>query len=89
VLDNHRLAAGEITQAAIADPGVLELHARGLRPAELATRALDVRSVLLRAAGDVPRVANLPPLALEGPSVGLVRLGEEERYLERLVGAVR
>jgi hypothetical protein len=47
------------------------------------------RSVLVRAAGDVPRMANSPSPVLEGSSFGVVRLGQEECELERLARVVR
>src|ERR1043166_1105919 len=56
VLHDDRLAARQITERAVAHPGVLELHAGRLRAAELAARVLHVRAVGLRAPGDLPGV---------------------------------
>src|SRR6266550_231185 len=52
VLHNRRFAAGEVAERAVADPGVLELHARALRATELAARLLEVGLVRLGRAGD-------------------------------------
>src|SRR5881409_1694373 len=60
VLYHHRLAAGQVAERPVADPGVLELHARRLRAAELAARPLDVGAIGLRAARDLPGVPDTP-----------------------------
>src|SRR5881296_735343 len=67
VLDDDRLAARQVARRPIADPGVLKLHARRLRTAELAARSLDVGAVRLGGAGDLPRVTHAPAMVLEAP----------------------
>src|SRR5207244_7447803 len=81
----------------IADPRVLEFHARRLGTAELAARLLNVSAVRLGAAGNLARVSHPPPVALEVGPFRCVLLGlleaplalrvaveEVQRELERL-----
>src|SRR2546422_1635264 len=97
VLHHDRLPARQVAQRAIADPRVLEFHARRLGTAELAARLLNVSAVRLGAAGNLARVSHLPPVALEVGPVRCVLLGlleaplalriaveEVQRELERL-----
>src|SRR5439155_25754967 len=65
VLYHDRLAARQVAQRPIADPGVLELHARRLGATELAARLLDVRAVRLGAA----RSVLAPTWASSGPGI--------------------
>ena len=61
VLDDGRLAAGEVAEGPVADPCVCESHADRLRAAELSPRPLDVCAVLLRRRAHLPGLADLPP----------------------------
>src|SRR3989442_9533657 len=61
VLDDGRLAAGQVAEGPVADPCVCEGHADRLRAAELSPRPLDVRAVLLLRRAHLPDLANLPP----------------------------
>src|SRR2546422_10232732 len=61
VLHHDRLPARQVAQRAIADPRVLEFHARRLGTAELAARLLNVSAVRLGAAGNLARVSHPPP----------------------------
>src|SRR5438093_2285488 len=45
VLDDDRLAAGQVTDRSVADPGGLELDVGRLGATELAARTLDVRLI--------------------------------------------
>src|SRR5207247_10147909 len=69
VLHNDRLPARQIAQRAIADPRVLEFHARRLVTAVIAARLLDVSAVRLWAAGNLARVSHSTTVA---PEVGQV-----------------
>src|SRR5207237_736740 len=74
VLHHDRLPARQVAQRAIADPRVLEFHARRLGTAELAARLLDVSAVRLGAPSDLARVPHPPPVALKGRPVCRVLL---------------
>src|SRR5213595_3994588 len=102
VLYHDRLPARQVAQRAIADPRVLEFHARRLGTAELAARLLNVSAVRLGAAGNLARVSHPPPVALEVGPVRCVLLGlleaplalriaveEVQRELERLARVAR
>src|SRR5439155_26179144 len=65
VLDHDRLPARQVAQRAIADPRVLEFHARRLGTADLAARLLNVSAVRLGAAGNLARVSDPPPVDFE------------------------
>src|SRR5207253_8242354 len=64
VLHHDRLPARQVAQRAIADPRVLEFHARRLGTAELAARLLDVSAVRLGDTSDLARVPHPPHVAL-------------------------
>src|SRR5213079_742541 len=102
VLHHDRLPARQVAQRAIADPRVLEFHARRLGTAELTARLLNVSAVRLGAAGKLARVSHPPPVALEVGPVRCVLLGlleaplalriaveEVQRELERLARVAR
>src|SRR2546422_5383825 len=74
VLHHDRLPARQVAQRAIADPRVLEFHARRLGTAELAARLLNVSAVRLGAPGNLARVPHPPPVALKGRPVCRVLL---------------
>src|SRR5439155_21058989 len=84
VLDHDGLPAGQITQRSIADPRVLEFHARRLCTTELATRSLDIGAVLLRAARYLSRMSNPPAVALQARSIVRILIDQIQRELERL-----
>src|SRR2546425_640298 len=69
ILNHRRLPAGQIAESSVADPGVLELHARRLGAAKLAARPLDIGLIRFRSAGDCPGVADPPAMALKDASV--------------------
>src|SRR5438876_6455611 len=89
MLNDDRLSAGQVAQRPVADPGVLELHARRLRAAELAARALDVGAIGLRAARDLPREPDTPAVMLEALPVLSVAIVHVQRKLERLARVAR
>src|SRR5437667_70565 len=65
VLHDDGFAAGQVTERAIAHPGVLESHARPLGATELTTRPLDVSLIHLRRGGDFARMADAPTPLLQ------------------------
>src|ERR1043166_6064621 len=89
VLHDDRLAARQITERAVAHPGVLELHAGRLGAANLAARVLHGGAVALGPPG-APRGVPPPPAVLcQAREVCRVALVGVERQLERLAGAPR
>src|SRR5437667_7936267 len=58
VLHHHGLAAGQVTERAVTNPAVCELHARTLGATEFAARLLNVRLVQLRRGRDFARVTD-------------------------------
>src|SRR6266567_3962742 len=65
VLHHRRLAAGEVADRPVADPGVLEFQARPLRATELAPRLLEVGLIRLRRVGDFARRPDAPTSFLQ------------------------
>src|SRR5438046_9874037 len=61
VLDDGRLAGGQVAEGPVADPCVCEGHADRLGAAELSPRPMDVCSVLLRRRAYLPALGDLPP----------------------------
>src|SRR5437899_698383 len=86
MLNDHRLAAGQIAQRPHADPGPLELHAGGLGATELASRLLNICLVRFGRPGDLMRVTNAPAVAFEKLAVldVLRAVAKAQRQLERL-----
>ena len=84
MLHDRRLAARQVAQRAIADPGVLELHARRLGAAEFPARAADVGAVQLGRARRIGRVPDVPAVALEqAPVLGVRHEGMARRETGR------
>src|SRR5258707_9032748 len=75
VLYHYRLPARQVAQRAIADPRVLEFHARRLGTADLAARLLNESAERLGVAGNLARVSHPPPVALELGPLRCVLLG--------------
>src|SRR5207302_4245370 len=82
VLNDGRLATGQVTEGTVANPGVCEGHAGWLRAAELAPRSLDVGAVLLRRRAHLPGLADLPSERLQTSSPVFVALGQADGQLE-------
>src|SRR5438046_10100839 len=61
VLDDGRLAAGQVAEGPVADPCVCEGDADGLGAAELSPRPLDVCAVLLRRSANLAGLEALTP----------------------------
>src|SRR5205823_876136 len=97
VLDDRRLAAGQVAEGPVADPGILEPDARGLRAAELPPRGTDVVAVAPGGGRDRVGVADAPAPRLERATLLLlVRLEakllvgpEAERQLQRRADPAR
>src|SRR2546427_6103389 len=83
VLDDGRLAAGQVAEGPVADPCVYEGHAHWLRTTELSPRPLDVCAVLLRRRAHLPGLANLPPEGFQTGSPIFVVLGQADGQLKR------
>src|SRR5439155_16184544 len=79
VLNDGRLATGQVAEGTIAEPGVLQADARGLGAAEFATGCLDVVPVVPRGARDSQRFAHTPTAVAQ---YRLVRPRARDRQLE-------
>src|SRR5690348_14627893 len=66
---DHRAAAREVGEAAIAEPSGFQDAMQGLRAHELAERVPDVFGVFLGRGDDLVRVADSPTSLLEGSSI--------------------
>src|ERR1051325_622298 len=85
VLDHHGLAAGEITERTVADPGRAELHVGRFRAAEFSPRALNVCLVLFGSVRDFAGLAYPPSPFFELPAFFLVfQSPHKKRKLQRL-----
>src|SRR5438445_9657565 len=82
VLDDGRLAAGQVAEGPVADPCVCEGHADRLRAAELSPRPLDVCAVLLRRRAHLPGLADLPPEGFQTRPPMFVLLGQADGQLK-------
>ena len=90
VLHDRRFAASEVAERAVADPGVLEFHARPLGTTELAARLLEVGLIFLRRACDFTGMSNAPAQAFQiAPLLRVLLRSEVEGQLERLVRLIR
>src|SRR5436190_4405130 len=85
MLDDRRLAARQIAQSAITDPGILQENAGGFRTTELAQRLLDVLLIIPRSRGHFTGVADSPPFFEQQLPLCSVALALQiNRELERL-----
>src|SRR2546426_8173477 len=84
MLHDRWFSACEVAQRPVADPRVLEFHARQLGAAELAARPLEVRAVRFGAARDLSRVAYPPAVLLEALPILRIFVSQVQRELERL-----
>src|SRR5437763_1757506 len=83
MLDHGWLAAGQVADRTVADPGVRKLDVARFGAAELSSGAPNVGVVLLGRPAHVPPLADAPASRLEARSPFLVVLAEADRQLER------
>ena len=89
VLDHGRLAAGEVAQSPVADPGVLQANAGWFHPAEFAAGILDVGLVAPGCSRHRARVADAPAACGQGLAIGCLARAQRERQFQRHLGSKR
>src|SRR5207245_9138896 len=82
VLNHRRLAAGQVTGGAVADPARPQLDVGRLGATELTPRLLDVSAVLLGRRAHVPGIPEPPAERLQARAPLLEEAPEADRLLE-------
>ena len=73
MLNHHRFTAGQITQAPVADPDILEFHPGGFGATEFTARTLDISLVIFRRACDLEGTPGAPSIGLQQTAIFCVR----------------